>query len=157
MAASAAFFRLHRTELKDLADTVAGDEPQELMDFLMTNGSSVVDYDGDADIFSVLLPILAEDYDIDLETSENGLVADLAEASTALVFILTAEERLKYLERLAPDRFSAEDLADAYEDFTEDEEDEDDDVGEAMLSSIGALHQALQDVDDDHVVVVAIS
>lgn len=143
--------RLHRDDLKDLIDAVTGDDPQGLADFLVANGTSVVEFDGKPDIFSVLLPVLAEEYDIDLETSENGIIADLAEASEALVFILTAAEQGKYLENLAPEQFSAADLADAYEDFTEDDEE---DAGEAMLTGITALYQALQEVDDDHVVVV---
>lgn len=147
----ASFMRLHRNDLKDLVGAVTGDAPQGLTDFLVANGTSVVEFDGNADIFSVLLPVLAEEYDIDLETSENAIIADLAEACKALVFILTSAEQAKYLENLAPEQFSAADLADAYEDFTEDDEDN---TGEAMLTGITALYQALQEVDEDHVVVV---
>ena len=153
MAVTAAFVRLHKDELKDLANAVTGDDPQGLTDFLAANGSSVVEFEGEADIFSVLLPVLAEEYDIDLETSENGIVSELAEASEALVFILTQEEQTKYLEDLAPEGFPVEDLTEAYEDFTEDEQDG---AGEAMLAGISALYQALQEVDEDHVVVVTV-
>lgn len=150
---AASFMRLHRDDLKDLIGAVTGDAPQGLADFLVANGTSVVEFDSNADIFSVLLPVLAEEYDIDLETSENAIVADLAEACEALVFILTVNEQAKYLDSLAPEQFSAADLADAYEDFTEDDAE---DASEAMLAGITALYQALQEVDDDHVVVVVV-
>ena len=153
MAALASFVRLHREELKELAKAVTGDDPQGLTDFLSANGTSVVEFEGNADIFPVLLPVLAEEYDIDLETSENGIVSELAEACEALVFILTLEEQTKYLEDLAPEGFSVEDLSEAYEDFTEEELDG---VGESMLTGIIALYQALQEVDEDHVVVVTV-
>ena len=150
---AASFIRLHRDDLKDIMSAVTGDDSQGLADFLVASGTSVVEFDGNADIFPVLLPVLAEEYDIDLETSENGIIADLAEACEALVFILTQEEQTKYLEDLAPDQFSKAELAEAYEDFTEDDEEN---AGDAMLTGIAALHQALQEVDDDHVVVVVV-
>lgn len=153
MSTLASFIRLHRDDLKELVSAVTGDDPQELVSFLLANGASVVEFDGGGEIFPVLLPVLAEDYDIDLETSENGLISDLAEVSEALVFILTPEEKIKYLESLSPEQFSAEELADAYEDFTEETEGG---AGGAMLAGIVALHQALQEVDDDHVVVIAV-
>lgn len=151
---SASFIRLHRGDLKEILGAITGDDPQGLADFLVANGTSVVEFEGNTDVFSVLLPVLAEEYDIDLETSENGLIADLAEVCEALVFILTSEEQTKYQESLAPENFSAADLADAYEDFTEDDEEED--AGAAMLAGVSALHQALQEVDEDHVVVIIV-
>ncbi len=154
MPATASFVRLPREELKDIAKAITGDDPQSLPDFLAANGTSVVEFEEDGDIFSVLLPVLADDYDIDLETSENALIADLAEATDALVLILTQEDQTKYLELLDPENFSAEDLGEAHADFTEDEEPG---AGEAMLAGIGALYQALQEVDADHVVVVSIA
>lgn len=153
MSALASFIRLHKENLKELTRAVTGDDPQELAGFLSANGASVVEFDSDAEIFPILLPVLAEDYDIDLETSENGLISDLAEISEALVFILTPEEKVKYLESLSPEQFSVGELADAYEDFTEEDEAG---AGDAMLAGIVALHQALQEVDDDHVVVVTV-
>lgn len=153
MAVSASFVRLKREELKDLAAAAEGDDPQGLADFLAANGTQVVEFEGNAEIFEALLPILAEDYDIDLETSENAIIADLAEASEALVFILTPEEQRKYLDDLDPERFEVEALNEAYEDFMEEEADQ---AGEAMQMAIGAIHQALQEVDSDHVVVVTV-
>ena len=154
MAVSASFTRLRRDELRELVNAAAGDDPKGLADFLLATGVSVVEFDGNPNIFPVLLPILAEDYDIDLETSENGIVSDLAEACDALVVILTSEEQEKYLEALTPEQFSVEDLADAFEDFTEDDQEG---AGEAMLGGIAALYQAVQEVDDDHVVIVMIA
>lgn len=154
MAVSASFTRLRQTELRELVNAAASDTPKSLEGFLLASGVSVVEFPGDPDIFSVLFPILAEDYDIDLETSENGVVSELAEACDALVVILTLEEQERYLESLAPEQFSVEDLADAYEDFTEDDQEG---AGAAMLGGITALYQALQEVDDRHVVVVMIS
>ncbi|HTQ72447.1 MAG TPA: hypothetical protein VMH92_13240 [Acidocella sp.] len=154
MPATVSFIRLPREELRELASAASGDDPQGLVDFLAANGTSVVEFEEDGEIFSVLLPVLADDYDIDLETSENAIVADLAEATEALVFILTQEDQKKYLEQLDPENFTAEELGDAYADFTEEEEEG---AGEAMLAGIGALYQALQEVDADHVVVVTVS
>ncbi|MGE4481549.1 hypothetical protein [Acidocella sp.] len=154
MPAIASFVRLPREELTELARAVTGDDPQGVADFLAANGTSVVEFEEGGEIFSVLLPVLAEDYDIDLETSENAIVADLAEASEALVFILTEEEQRKYLEALDPENFSAGELDEAYEDFAEEEADG---AGEAMLAGVAALHQALQEVDADHVVIVAVT
>ncbi|MDE1906799.1 MAG: hypothetical protein KGH75_10175 [Rhodospirillales bacterium] len=154
MSAVASFIRLPKEELKELASAVGGDDPQGLAEFLAANGTSVVEFEEDGEIFSVLLPVLADDYDIDLETSENALIADLAEATDALVFILTQADQKKYLEQLDPENFSAEELGEAHADFTEDEEEG---AGEAMLAGIAALHQAMQEIDADHAVVVSIT
>jgi hypothetical protein len=151
MAANATFTRLNRADLGDLVTAAQDDDPRALATFLADAGTSVAEYDGDGEIFSVLLPILSDDYDIDLETSENETLADIAEATDTLVFILTQDDRERYLDQLAPDNFDAEELAELYEDFTEDEADG---AGEAMLAAIGALHQALGETDAEHVIVV---
>jgi hypothetical protein len=154
MSANASFIRLPRSELGELVAAAADDDPQAFAAFLAANGTSVADYDYDADVFTVLLPVLAEEYEIDLETSENELLAEIAESIESLVFILTVEDQQKYLNRLNPDEFEEAELHDAYEDFTEDEEEE---AGEMMLAAIAALHQCLQEVDADHVVVVTVA
>jgi hypothetical protein len=154
MSANASFIRLPRSELGELVAAAADDDPQAFAAFLAANGTSVADYDYDADVFTVLLPVLAEEYEIDLETSENELLAEIAESIESLVFILTIEDQQKYLNRLNPDEFEESELHDAYEDFTEDEEAE---AGEMMLAAIAALHQCLQEVDADHVVVVTVA
>ncbi|WP_297370776.1 hypothetical protein, partial [Acidocella sp.] len=87
------------------------------------------------------------------ETSENGLIGDLAERSKALVVILTSDERHEYRARLDPESFDPEELGQLYADFTEEE---DEDQGEAMLAGIIALHEALGEVDDSHVVVLMV-
>ena len=154
MPVTATFTRLRRADLGELVAAATDEDPQAFQAFLAANGSSVADFDEDGGIFSVVLPILADDYDIDLETSENEVVADIAEAMEALVVILTAGDREKYLSRLNPEEFSVEELADAYEDFAEEE---DEDAGERMLAAIAALHQALAETDAEHVVVVTVS
>ena len=58
------------------------------------------------------------------------------------------------MELLDPEGFSVEELQDAYEDFTDEDEKG---AGQAMLAGIGALYQALQEVDADHVVIVTVS
>ena len=151
--ANASFTRLPRSDLGELVASAADDDPQAFQAYLAANGTAVSDYDEDGEIFSVLLPVLAEEYDIDLETGENEAVAEIAEATEALVLILTPEDQKKYLAKLNPDNFSESELADAYEEFAEEE---DEDAGEAMLSAIGALHQCLMEVDADHVVVVTV-
>ncbi len=153
MPANAVFTRLPRVDLGELVAASSDEDPQAFQAFLAANGTSVADFDYDGEIFSALLPILSEDYDIDLETSENEVVADIAEAMDALVFILTAEDKAKYLTKLNPDHFAEEELGEAYADFTEEEEEE---AGEAMLAGIAALHQCLMEVDADHVVVVTV-
>ncbi len=153
MALSATFTRLPRTDLAELVTAASDDDPQAFQAFLAANGTSVVEFDYDGDIFSVLLPILSDDYDIDLEASENEAVADIAEATETLVFILTQEDQDKYLVKLDPDNFDEEELADAHEDFTEEENDE---AGEAMLAGVSALHQALGETDAGHIVVVTV-
>jgi len=147
------FMRLPRTDLAELVAAAGEDDPQAFQAFLAANGTSVADYDYDGEIFSTLLPVLSEDYDIDLETSENELVAEIAEAIDSLVFIMTVEDQTKFLAKLNPDNFSESELADAYEDFTEEEDEE---AGEMMLAGIAALHTALMEVDADHVVVVTV-
>ena len=151
MAASATFTRLNRADLGGLVAAAQDDDPRALANFLAETGTSVAEYDGDADIFAVLLPVLADDYDIDLETSENATLADIAEATDTLVFILTQDDQDRYLETLHPDNFDAEELAELYEDFTEEEADG---AGEAMLAAIATLHQALGETDNEHVIVV---
>jgi hypothetical protein len=147
------FMRLPRTDLTELVASAGEDDPQAFQAFLAANGTSVADYDYDGEIFSTLLPVLSEDYDIDLETSENELVAEIAEAIESLVFIMTVEDQTKFLAKLNPDNFAESELADAYEDFTEEEDEE---AGEMMLAGIAALHTALMEVDADHVVVVTV-
>ncbi len=153
MPSNAMFMRLPRTDLAELVASAGEDDPQAFQAFLAANGTSVADYDFDGEIFSTLLPVLSEDYDIDLETSENELVAEIAEAIESLVFIMTVEDQTKFLAKLNPDNFSESELADAYEDFTEEEDEE---AGEMMLAGIAALHTALMEVDADHVVVVTV-
>ncbi len=97
MPVTATFTRLQRADLGELVAAAADEDPQAFQAFLAANGSSVADFDEDGEIFSALLPILADDYDIDLETSENEVVADIAEAMEALVFILTVDDQAKYL------------------------------------------------------------
>ncbi len=151
MAANASFTRLNREELPSLVAAAQSDDPQDLFAYLAANGTSVADFDGDAEIFSTLLPVLADDYEIDLETSENEIVADIADAAAVLVFILTQEDQARYLAKLDPDNFDADELAELYEDFMEEEAG---DAGELMLAAIAALHQALGEADADHVIVV---
>jgi hypothetical protein len=147
MAAAANFTRLARADLAELVEAAGDDDPQAFLSFLAANGTSVADYDWDGEVFSVLLPVLSEDYDIDLA------VADIAEAVEALVFILTADDKQKYLDKLNPENFSAEELREAYEDFAEEEDEE---AGDMMLDAVTALHQSLGEVDSDHVVVVTV-
>jgi hypothetical protein len=153
MATNVTFTRLAKADLSELVEAAAADDPQAYVSYLAANGTSVADYDWDGDVFEVLLPVLAEDYDIDLEAGENEIVADISEAVESTVFILTVEEREKYLDKLSPDNFSDEELREAYEDFTEEEEEE---AGDMMLDAVTALFQSLQEVDADHVVVVTV-
>jgi hypothetical protein len=153
MSATANFTRLPRADLAELVEAATDDDPQAFLSFLAANGTSVADYDWDGDVFGVLLPVLSEEYDIDLETSENEIVADIAEYVQATVFILTMDDKRKFLEKLAPDNFSKSELRDAYEDFSEEEDEE---AGDMMLDGITALYQSLGEVDADHVVVVTI-
>jgi hypothetical protein len=153
MPASANFTRLPKADLEELVAAAADDDPQAFAAFLAANGTSVADYDYDGEYFSTLLPVLSEDYDIDLETSENEIVADIAESIESLVFILSSGDQKKYLAQLNPDNFTESELAGAYEEFTEEEDEE---SGEALLAAITALHQSLQEVDPDHVVVVTV-
>jgi len=154
MPANATFTRLPKSDLAELVAAAGDDDPQAFQAFLAANGTSVADYDDDGEVFSVLLPVLSDEYDIDLETSENEIVADIADAIETLVFILTVEDQQKYAAKLNPDNFSEEELREAYEDFTEEEEE---DAGELMLNAVTALHQCLLEVDADHVVVVTVS
>ncbi len=149
--ANASFTRLPKADLGELVAAAADEDPAAFQALLAANGSSVADCDEDSAIFTSLLPILAEDYDIDLETSENEVVADIAESVEALVFILSLDDQRKYLAKLNPENFSEDELRDAYEDFSEEEDEE---AGGAMLAAITALHQCLMEVDADHVVVV---
>jgi hypothetical protein len=151
MASNVTLTRLPKADLGELVEAAADDDPQAYISFLAANGVSVADYDWDGETFGVLLPVLAEEYDIDLESSENEIVAEIAESVESTVFILTIGERDKYLEKLSPDNFSEEELREAYEDFTEEDDEE---AGEMMLDAIGAIFQSLQEVDSDHVVVV---
>ena len=153
MAATALFTRLPRADLGELVAAAQDDDPQALQAFLAANGTTVADFDYDGAVFPVLLPILSDDYDIELEASENEAVADIAEATETLVFIMTAEDQDKYLEALNPDNFDEEELGDAYQDFTEEE---DEDAGEMMLAGIAALHTALAEADAGHVIVVTV-
>jgi hypothetical protein len=151
--ANASFTRLNRADLEGLLAAAEEEDPRAMVAYLAETGTSAAEFDGDADIFAVLLPVLAEDFDIDLETSENGLIAELAELSNALVVILTEDERKSYLEKLDPEEFDAEELGELYADFTEDD---DEDQGDAMLAGIEALHEALGEVGDSHVVVLMV-
>ena len=154
MASNVTFTRLARADLQDLVEATAADDPQAFAGFLAANGISVADYDWDGEAFGILLELLAEDYEIDLEASENEAIAEIAASMGVTAIILTAEEREKYLERLNPENFSEEDLREAFEDFVEDEEE---DAAEMLLDGIAALFQSLNEVDAEHVVVVVAS
>ena len=149
--ASASFTRLNHADLPGLVAAAQDGGARALAEYLTDHGSSAAEFDGDGDIFSVLLPVLADDYDIDLETSENATLADIAEATDTLVFILTLADQERYQEALDPEDFEADELAELYEDFTEEEAG---DAGEAMLAAIAALHQALGEADEQNVIVV---
>ncbi|WP_297443776.1 hypothetical protein [Acidocella sp.] len=151
--AQASFTRLNRADLAGLIGAADDEDPRALTAYLADNGTVAAEFEGDGGVFAVLLPVLAEDFDIDLETSENGLIGDLAERSKALVVILTSDERHEYRARLDPESFDPEELGQLYADFTEEE---DEDQGEAMLAGIIALHEALGEVDDSHVVVLMV-
>ncbi len=153
MASNVTFTRLAKADLGELVEAAAEDDPQAYVSFLAANGTSVADYDWDGEVFEVLLPVLAEEYDVDLEAGENEIVADISEAVKSTVFILTVEEKEKYLDKLSPDNFSEAELREAYEEFTEEEEEE---AGDMMLDAVAALFQSLQEVDADHVVVVTV-
>jgi hypothetical protein len=153
MANSVTFTRLARADLGELVEAAADDDPQAYVSFLAANGTSVADYDWDAEVFSVVLPVLADEYEIDLETGENEVLADISETVESMGFILTADEKEKYLDRLNPDNFSEEELRAEYESYTEEEAE---DGGDMMLGAITALFQCLQEVDADHVVVVTV-
>jgi len=155
MSSKATFTRLNRADLEGLVEAAEDEDPRAFLAYLAENGASVADFDDDGEIFSVLLPVLDEEYSIDLEVSENELVGDITELTSSLVFILTQAEKTEYLSQLDPESFDEEDLADAYEDFTE--EDAEEETGALMRSAIAALHTALGEVDNDHVVVVAIT
>jgi hypothetical protein len=71
MSATANFTRLPRADLAELVEAATDDDPQAFLSFLAGNGTSVADYDWDGDAFSVLLPVLSEEYDIDLEISRS--------------------------------------------------------------------------------------
>ena len=154
MASNVTFTRLAKADLGELVEAASDDDPQAFASFLAANGVSVADYDWDGETFEVLLPVLADDYDIDLETGENEIVADISESIESTILILTLDEREKYLDRLNPENFSEEELRECYEDFTEEEEEE---AGEMLLDAITAVFQSLQEVDSDHVVVVVVS
>ncbi len=153
MSAVANFIRLARADLAELVEAAGEDDPQAFHSFLAANGASVADYDWDGAVFGVLLPVLADEYDIDLETGENAAVADIAESVQAMVVILTAEEKAKYLDQLNPENFSKSELHDAYEEFSEEEDEE---AGDMMLDAVTALHQSLAETDPDHVVVITV-
>lgn len=153
MAATANFVRLPREDLSELVAAATDDDPQAFAAFLAANGTSVADFDYDGEVFSVLLPVLSEEYEIDLEVSENEIVADISEATESLVFILTMDDQVKYLSKLNPEHFTESELAEAYVDFTEEEDEE---AGEMMLAGITALHACLLEVDADHVVVITV-
>lgn len=152
MAATASFTRLNRADLGNLVAAAQDADPRALANFLAEAGTSVAEFEGDAEIFPVLLAILADDYDIDLEASENEILADIAEATNTLVFILTQEDQERYLADLDPEDFDPEELAELYEEMTEEEAGPG--VGEAMLAAIAALHQALAEADAENVIVV---
>ena len=152
--AQASFTRLDRTDLAGLTSAAEDADPRALTAYLADNGTVAAEFDGDGGLFAVLLPVLAEDFDIDLETSENALVGDLAERSNALVVILTADEHAEYRAALDPESFDPEELGELYADFTEED---DEDQGAAMLAGISALYEALGEVDDSHVVVLMVS
>jgi hypothetical protein len=154
MASTVTFTRLAKAELGELVEAASDDDPQAYVSFLAANGTSVADYDWDGEAFGVLLPVLAEEYDIDLETGENEVVADISESVESTVFILTLDEKAKYLDKLNPDNFSEEELREAYADFTEEDEEE---AGDMLLDAITAVFQSLQEVDADHVVVVTVT
>lgn len=109
----------------------------------------VADYEWSGYILTTLLPYLEERHQIDLMKSEfDGLSAFLVEKRGATHFIFTDAHKRDYLQKLAPDTFSEEQLRDYYNEFNETHDPE---VGKPMVDGIRAFQQSLRAVNESSV------
>ncbi|MBV8280423.1 MAG: hypothetical protein JO170_34885 [Verrucomicrobia bacterium] len=121
---------------------------------LKEKGKSGTDYNGSGYLFTTLLPYLnGQGIDLMRSSSQAELAQELSGARDAAIFIFTPDQRARFLGRLSPGQFSAEQLRDYYNAFNETNEP---DAGEAMLSGIEFLCRSLAGLDDASVAVLSI-
>jgi len=122
-------------------------------EYLATHGQEVVEYPWPGFVLATLLVFLEEEFQIDLmKSAHDELATFLAEARRATTFVLALEHKEKYLEKLAAP-VSADRLRDYYNGFNEVDEP---DSGVPMQDGIRAFREALEQVDENSVIVLQI-
>lgn len=123
-------------------------------EFLRKNGREVAHYEWSGLVLPTLYIYLQEERQVDLLTSEHDELATYVGNKRGFhSVILTASMRKNYSERLASLSFSEDALRDYFNEFNEVQEL---DSGRWMFDGIRCIRQALESVDDGHVVIVSI-
>ena len=152
MSATASFIKLPKSALEGLPAAAASGAAY---DYLSSNGTEVAEYRWSGYVLTTLLPYLEEKHQIDLMKSEHDeLAAFITNATGATHFIFTADQRTALLNRLEPKSFSEAAMRRYFNEFnaTNDQE-----IGQAMLDEVSALHQSLGEIEDNSVVVLGTS
>jgi hypothetical protein len=152
MSAIASFIKLPKSALEDLRNAAANGTEY---DYLSVNGREVAEYRWSGYVLATLLPYLQEKHQIDLMKSEyDEVAAFLTNTTGATHFIFTRSQRTAFLNRLEPGSFSEEEMRRYFNEYNETNEQE---IGQAMLDGISALHESLGQIQDNSVVVFMIS
>ncbi len=145
MSAIAEFIRLPVTSVEQLRAHY--DEVVE------SEGVEAASYYWSGYVMATLLPYLAEQ-GIDLMRSPfDALTRALSVEREASIFIFTPSHKDAFLPRLSPSLFSAEAMRDYFNEFNQTAES---DIGEAMLDGISCIHESLNGLDDDSVILFSI-
>jgi hypothetical protein len=125
------------------------------LDWQEANSREVIDFPYSGHAFATLLPFLEEQKEINLWESEYHEIADdLSQKRGYTALILTYKHRQQYIETLAPELFTPEELLTFNREFAEEN---DPALVEAELAGIKALRDCLALLQDDkHVILLAI-
>jgi hypothetical protein len=160
MSAIASFLLFPKSRFAELRDAAVpkkrwfGGAKDEFYDFLQQHSREVVDYSWSGYVIAVVLPFLDEQRGVDLgKSAHDDLASYLIEKRGGSWVVLTADHKRTHLAKFAPEEFSSEEVRNFYNAFNETQEDE---IGEAMLDGIRAVHESLRAADDEHIVLLHI-
>ena len=151
MSAIASFTKIPKASLDGLRQATAQGGFDK---YLEQHGTSVADYEWSGYVLATLLPYLDEQQIQLMKSEYDELASFLSETLQATCFIFTDTHRQAYVDRLAPESFSAQTLCDYYNEFNATDEPS---AGQPMLDGIRAFRQSLSALDDASVIVFCIA
>lgn len=159
MSAIATFTKLPKAALHGLREAAVPKKKllraprDDYHNYLRQHGHSAAEYEWSGFTLATLLPYLEEEHQIDLMKSEyNELSTFLTQSRDATHFIFTNAHKQAYFTKL-DEQFSEEKLCNYFNEFNAADEAE---AGKPMLDGIRAIHQSLNQIDEESVVVLSI-